>query len=297
MHYPYTEPAITGTVTVTITPDSRSARLLRSDGYGKLLPPLSARSVLKVGESSFGTEKDDAILPGVDWAIGDEWTSGSDFFKDPWALRVAPHPNKVSVPVMAISHDGDAIGLAWDPNAVAARWFNYRTQHPQPVFASPNFVDRMNNQLMGLMIPDASVEGHENELYSQLAPEVRIGQKIEFEAELWLKKGNSVDIIADWVIRHGLPEPSTPKWEYREALDLMAQAYNTNLWHEGHGFGVVQRSINEASPSLPGFFAPVHAGKQEGSGHQRASGKVRVLADRGCSSGCSPKVPRRVRPG
>lgn len=56
----------------------------------------------------------------MDWAIGDEWTSGSDFFKDPWALRVAPHPNKVSVPVMAISHDGDAIGLAWDPNAVAA---------------------------------------------------------------------------------------------------------------------------------------------------------------------------------
>lgn len=255
MHYPYTEPAITGTVTVTITPDSPVVKLKYDlTATGNYYLRYLRGPWLKVGESSFGTEKDDAILPGVDWAIGDEWTSGSDFFKDPWALRVAPHPNKVSVPVMAISHDGDAIGLAWDPNAVAARWFNYRTQHPQPVFASPNFVDRMNNQLMGLMIPDASVEGHENELYSQLAPEVRIGQKIEFEAELWLKKGNSVDIIADWVIRHGLPEPSTPKWEYREALDLMAQAYNTNLWHEGHGFGVVQRSINEASPSLPGFL-------------------------------------------
>lgn len=51
---------------------------------------------LKVGESSFGIKKDDAILPGVDWAIGDEWTSGTDFFKDPWALRVAPHPYKIT---------------------------------------------------------------------------------------------------------------------------------------------------------------------------------------------------------
>ena len=92
-------------------------------------------------------------------------------------MRVAPHPNKVSVPVMAISHDGDAIGLSWNPNEVAARWFNYRTQHPQPVFASPNFVDRMNNQLMGLMIPDASTEGHENELWAENALELRIGRK------------------------------------------------------------------------------------------------------------------------
>ena len=120
---------------------------------------------------------------------------------------------------MAISYEGDGIGLAWDPNAVAARWFNYRTQHPQPVFASPNFVDRMNNQLMGLMIPDASVEGHENEIYSQIAPELRIGEKIEFDAELWLSKGNSVDVVTDWVKRHGLPEPSAPKWDYRKALD------------------------------------------------------------------------------
>ena len=255
MHYPYGEPAITGTVTITVTPDSPFVKLKYDlTATGNYYLRYLRGPWLKVGESSFGTKKDDAILPGVDWAIGDEWTSGSDFFKDPWALRVVPHPNKVSVPLMAISYEGDGIGLAWDPNAVAARWFNYRTQHPQPVFASPNFVDRMNNQLMGLMIPDASVEGHENEIYSQIAPELRIGEKIEFDAELWLSKGNSVDVVTDWVKRHGLPEPSAPKWDYRKALDLMAGAYNTNLWHEGHGFGVVQRSIDEAGPNIPGFL-------------------------------------------
>lgn len=255
MHYPYTEPAVTGTVTITLEPGSSFVHLAYDlTATGNYTVNYLRGPWLKVGESSFGIEKDDAILPGVDWAIDQEWTSGSDFFKDPWALRVAPHPHKVSVPLMAISHQGDAIGLAWDPNAVVSRWFNYRTQHAQPVFASPNFVDRMNNQLMGLMIPDATVENHENEISSRVPFELKIGQKIEFAAELWLSKGNSVDVVVDWVKRHGLPEPSTPKWEYKKALDLMAQAYNTGLWHEGKGFGVVQRSINEASPHIPGFL-------------------------------------------
>lgn len=112
----------------------------------------------------------------------------------------------------------------------------------------------MNNQLMGLMIPDASTEGHENELWAENALELRIGQKIVFNAELWLTKGNSVDVVTEWVLRNGLPEPAAPRWDYRDALDRMAEAYNTNLWHEGRGFGVVQRSIEEAGPNVPGFL-------------------------------------------
>lgn len=243
MHYPLNEPAITGTVTITLSPTSSVVKLnydLTATGN------YNARYIrgpwIKVGESSFGTEKDDAILPGLDWAIKNEWTSGIDFFKDPWALRVAPHPNKITAPVMAISHEGDGIGMAWNPNQVVSRWFNYRAQFAQPVFAAPNFVDRMNNNLMGLMIPDASIEGHENEVYAHIPFELKIGQKINFEAEVWLSKGNSVSVIIDWVKRHGLPEPSDIKWSYQETLDRIANAYNTNMWHEGKGFGIIQKN-------------------------------------------------------
>ncbi len=243
MHYPLNEPAITGTVTITLSPTSSLVKLsynLTATGN------YNARYIrgpwIKVGESSFGTEKDDAILPGVDWVIGNEWTSGIDFFKDPWALRVVPHPNKVTAPVMAISYQSDGIGMAWNPNQVVSRWFNYRAQYAQPVFAAPNFVDRMNNNLMGLMIPDASIEGHENEIYANVPLELKIGQKINFEAEVWLSKGNSVAVIADWVKRRGLPEPSALKWTYQETLDRIANAYNTNMWHEGKGFGIIQKS-------------------------------------------------------
>lgn len=255
MRYPYTEPAIKGKVSFTLSPNSPLVTLdYELESTGNYYAEYIRGPWLKVGESSFKTEKTDAILPGVDWAINDEWTSGTDFFKDPWALRVAPHPNKVTAPLMAISHDGTGIGLSWDPNKVASGWFNYRSQKQQPVFASPNFVDRKNNQLMGLMLPDATIEGHENEIFAKEPLELKIGQKINFEAQLWLSKGNSVDVLVDWVKRKGLPEPSKTRWSYKETLDSIANAYNTNFWHEGEGFGIIQRPENKIKPNVPAFL-------------------------------------------
>ncbi len=253
MRYPFLEPAIVGEVTLTVSPDQAIIYLkyrLRSTGnyYAKYI----RGPWLKVGEASFGTKKQDAILPGVDWAINEEWTSGTDWFKDPWAKKYVPHPNKVSIPVMAVSHEGTGIGLSWDPNQVATRWFNYRPHVPQPVFASPNFIDRMNNQLMGLMVPDATIEGHENEVYADIPLELKIDQLINFDAEIWLSEGSSLEVITDWIDRHGLPEPEH-RWTFEETLDKIANAYNTNLWHEGEGFGIHQRP-GKIHPNVPGFL-------------------------------------------
>jgi hypothetical protein len=255
MRYPFTEPAITGEVIITLAKGQPLIYLqYRLTATGNYYVRYIRGPWLKVGEASFGTKKDDSMLPGVEWTIGDEWSSGIDWFKDPWALRSVPHPYKVTAPMMALSYEGNGIGLSWDPNQVATRWFNYRTQRPQPVFATPNFIDRMNNNLMGLMVPDASVEGHENEVYATLPLELKIGQMINFDAEIWLSKGNSMDVMLDWVKRHDLPEPAAPKWSYKETLDKIANAYNTNLWHEGEGFGIKQRAQDRIYPGVPGFL-------------------------------------------
>jgi hypothetical protein len=255
MSYPFTEPAIIGEVTVTLAKDKPVIYLsYRLTATGNYYAKYLRGPWLKVGEASFGTKKDDSMLPGVEWVMGDEWSSGLDWFKDPWALRSVPHPYKVTAPLMAVSYEGTGIGLSWDPNQVATRWFNYRAQRPQPVFATPNFIDRMNNNLMGLMIPDATVEGHENEVYSSLPVEFKIGQMINFDAEIWLSKGTSLDVMIDWVKNHGLPKPPEPKWSYKETLDKIANAYNTNMWHEGEGFGIKQRPENKIRPGVPQFL-------------------------------------------
>ncbi|GAB1449987.1 hypothetical protein MASR2M47_00430 [Draconibacterium sp.] len=255
MSYPFTEPVLTGEVTITLAKDKPLLYLnYRLTATGNYYARYIRGPWLKVGEASFGTKKDDSMLPGVEWAMGDEWSSGIDWFKDPWALRVVPHPYKVTAPLMALSQGGTGIGLAWEPNQVATRWFNYRSHRPQPVFATPNFVDRMNNNLMGLMIPDATIEGHENEVVANQPLELKIGQMINFDAEIWLSKGRSLDVMLDWVKRHGLPEPSIPKWSYTETLDKIANAYNSNLWHEGEGFGVKQRPDDKIRPTIPAFL-------------------------------------------
>lgn len=255
MSYPFTEPAITGEVTLTLSQDKPLIYLqYRLTATGNYYAKYIRGPWLKVGEASFGTKKDDSMLPGVEWVMGDEWSSGIDWFKDPWALRSVPHPYKVTAPLMALSYEGTGIGLSWDPNQVATRWFNYRAQRPQPVFATPNFIDRMNNNLMGLMIPDASVEGRENEVSASLPIELKIGQMINFDAEIWLSEGRSLEVMLDWVKRHGLPKPPEPRWSFKETLDKIANAYNTNLWHEGEGFGIKQRPQDKIYPGVPGFL-------------------------------------------
>lgn len=255
MSYPNTEPCLVGEVTLTLIKDkpliNLKYRLKATGNY-------SARYIrgpwLKVGEGSFGIKKDDSMLPGIEWTINDEWSSGIDWFKDPWAMRSVPHPNQLTMPLMALSYQGTGIGLSWEANKTVARWFNFRDQKAQPVFATPNFIDRMNNNLMGLMIPDATAEGHQNEVIAGLPLELRIGEEINFDAELWLSKGTSLDVVTDWITRQGLPKEA-PRWTYKQTLDNIANAYNTNLWHQGEGFGIKQREADKFSTRAPEFLA------------------------------------------
>ena len=254
MVYTFLEPALVGEVTITVAPDKPIIYLAyRLKATGNYYARYIRGPWLKVGEGSFGIDKEDAILPGVDWSINDEWSSGTDWFKDPWAQQYVPHPNMVTMPLMAISHEGTGIGMSWDPHQVATRWFNYRPHVPQPVFATPNFIDRTNNQLMGLMVPDASIEGHQNEVYAEIPLELKIDQVINFDAKIWISEGSSMDVLMDWVGRNGLPDPGPPRWSYEETLDKIANAYNTNLWHEGEGFGYYQRN-DKIRPNVPGFL-------------------------------------------
>lgn len=247
MLYPLEHPCVVGEVTLTIPPDKPIIYMkYRLESTANYFARYIRGPWLRVGEESFGTKKDDAIFPGVEWLIDNEWSSGSDWFKYPWSERYVPHPNKVSIPLMALSYEGTGIGLAWQPNQIATRWFNYRIQRPQPVFAVPNFIDKMNNSLMGLMVPDASGEGQENKVYADIPLELRVGQMINFDAELWLSQGNSLNVVMDWVKRHGLPEPPEPKWTFKDTLDRIAGAFNSNFWVEGKGF--------RGSPSVPDFL-------------------------------------------
>lgn len=191
---------------------------------------------LRIGANSFGMARHDAIFPGIEWLSGDEWSSGTDWFEHPQALRVAPHPHKVAIPLMAISYDGVGLGFSWTPT-LAVLSAGPRLRCPQPIFATPNFVDRKSHHLFGLMWPSARWGLAENALKADPPIQLRKGLELKLDGQITIVPGTSLDVVVDWAKRHGLPEPGAPRWPWLEVLDRSANAYNTNLWVEGQGFG------------------------------------------------------------
>ncbi|MBR2950261.1 MAG: hypothetical protein IKC46_10385 [Lachnospiraceae bacterium] len=275
VNFPFAEPILTGEVIFTLKDTDASvhmqARLTSAANvYARYL-----RGVwLLAGEGTYGTQKTDSILPGIDWCIDQEWSSGIDFFKDPWANRSIPHRSKVTAPVMALSHDGWGIGVSWDMNVPVTRWFNYDEFWAQPVFATPNFIDRMNNSLLGLMIPDVKAESEENKPMADIPLEMHIGQHITWDVDLFITPGNSLDVMTEWVKKAGMPAV-LPRWELNDALDRFANAYNTNLWHEGQGWGALQEPDWKASVNVPAFLRRY---VKENEGSQLASELAEKIA-------------------
>lgn len=255
--YPTSRPLVTGTVVLELAADRPALRIsMRLKAAADITLRYLRGPWLRVGEGegSFGSSKDDALLPGVDWAVGQEWTSGSDNFRDPWALRCAPHPHQVSVPVMAVSAGGWAVGLSWSPTAEATGWFSLPRHVAQPVLASPNFIDRMPHHLLGLMLPSAA-HGEQNAVGIDAAGpglELHLHQQIALDAECVVLPGRSLDVLVDHVRRTGLPEPQW-RWPAQEALDRIAGAYAGHLFHAGRGFGVGQTD-GDVNARVPAFL-------------------------------------------
>ncbi len=204
---------------------------------------------LRIGADSFGSARYDAIFPGIEWVINDEWSSGTDWFEHPQALRVTPHPHKVAFPIMAISYDGMGIGLSWTPELPTSSASVFRC--PQPVFATPNFIDRRNHSLIGLMLPSARDGLKENTLKAD--PPIKIQkEKLTLNGQISIVAGTSLDVVMDWVKRHGMPEPGAPRYEWRDSMERAAQAYNSGLWADAKGWRT-SGFTEDIAPSIPEF--------------------------------------------
>jgi hypothetical protein len=145
----------------------------------------------------------------------------------------------------------------------------------QPVFATPNFIDRQNNQLMGLSLPSVAWGMEENSapVHSFKPPafplELRPETPIHLEVEVFLAKGNSFDVMMDWVKRNPLPTPAEPRYTLKDAADRIATAYNTHLFQEGKGWGRIGQPARASVPPFVEAYvkrfpaSPITAGLQD----------------------------------
>jgi hypothetical protein len=207
--------------------------------------------MVHVGEGGFGAQKDIAIFPGLEYLEGDERSSSTRDVHPPESLRLVPHPDKVTVPMMMVLRDPFTVALGWDPRQT---WEGDRTR-PAAMFCSPNWYQGQQDHLMSLFVPAPADLAHENQTQASRPIGLAPGQTIALTSELLAEHtpdGSKTMLPAYYYFaRWGLPEIEQVR-SYPEEIGLCLAAYAGSLWNEGRGWAPNQGWNDQA-----GYFAPV----------------------------------------
>ena len=216
---------------------------------------------LLAGDGSFGGEQDQALFPGLEWLVAREKSSGTLDIAPPGNLRFAPHPNRVTVPLMAVAAPtGGIVGLMWD----AEQQWQTPYQRPTAVFASPNFLDHQDNHLMQLFVPSIPEWTDENNLIAN-RPYRGIPSFSYFydpEQSIYLyqvifaaPRGSVLDAVRLWYHDYGYrpynapPLPPLPR-SYNNTIALSIRGYEQVLYVKDKGWMGVKGWAPGPSPRV-----------------------------------------------
>ena len=181
------------------------------------------------GDRSFGKIKDEGLFPGLEYLLT-ESSSGTANATAPYNLRTVPHPNKITIPFMAVRKGGTLVSLEWDP---LQKWDGV-ADRPAAVFASPNFLDGEDNHKMGIFAPSVPEWTDENKQMAAKPYTLQPGKSITLKADLIVKQDSKtvLDAVDGWIARHGVPAPPEPTIQEYEYLDLCDKAFLGSAWDD-----------------------------------------------------------------
>jgi len=276
------QPLGAGACRITITASCSAQRqVLSFDG-----------PTLLVGESSTGARKDEALFPGLEWLVGDEVSSGDlDIANDhPDRPRYAPHPNKVTIPAMAVVTSAGLAGLYWD---CRDRWAS-ALDRPQPVFASPDRIGGTAAHRLGLMAPssahglgeNAVVSGYGRGYVLAAGSRLRLSAIVQTIPRSQVRRSyGALEALAAW-FRWFRPEPPAPAPRGSDPAQTAwsMQAYMGTLWDkEGRGwFPYLNGPAIWRHPSFDASFAYdlLTASRRPGASEHAAGWRDRVAEAR-----------------
>jgi len=189
---------------------------------------------LHVGDGTTGDEKDDALFPGLEYLESGEVSSSVLEMSSPHNVRRVPHPNKITIPLMAVNVREHLLGLAWDP---LQKW-DGTNDRPCALFASPNGFESMPCHVMGIFVPSCPTWVAENATEAAQAYRLRAGQEVKLAAGIFSKypAESSIEAVERWIKKNGVPDPlEPPRGTLEEELDFSLTAYTQTLPVEQEG--------------------------------------------------------------
>lgn len=244
---------------------------------------------LYVGGDARGEAKEWGLFPGLEYLYGAERSSNPRDFSPPLDDRRTPHPNKITIPLMAVTigpnnqmppekferffapdslkdhvqsveprrkstapglESDITVALLWDP---AQRWDG---EHPCPSarFSSPNSDEGMRNHRLGLFLPSAPDFVAENADRASKPFVMSPGKTLTLEAKLAVTPGTAMAALREWIrLAGGLPKPTPWPRSFQEELDVCRAGFMKTLWD---GSSEKWRHCIGWAPShAPGFAA------------------------------------------
>ncbi len=187
--------------------------------------------LLLVGDGDTADAKSEALLPGLEWLEGDEVSSSDlDIVRDhPDRLRFVPHPNKVTIPLMAVKTPSALVGLMWD---VRDRWLSEHAI-PQPVFAVPDRLKGTASHRLGLMAPSVPAGLGENQLVAQRPIRLNRQYALRLNALVVIAAPQTdlLHVVREW-FRYFRPDPVLPAPQGTDETQVAwsMKAYMDSLW-------------------------------------------------------------------
>lgn len=180
-------------------------------------------------------EREDAILPGLEWLVrGEESSNSLDIKPDhPDRIRYVPHPLKITVPAAGMRFGDVAVGLYWP--APAEQESRELAGSESVVFASPDRFGGQSSHLVGLMLPGVDRGLPENQ---RIAPEPLdcTGKSLVLTGTIVATAGakDSLVVLDRWYEAHGYPAPlASPRGNPVDEIGFSLGAYAKDkaLWN------------------------------------------------------------------
>ncbi len=203
---------------------------------------------LRVDDDPKRSKRTAAILPGLDWVVGDERSSSPDTAPSPFDQRHVPHPYKITVPAMAVAADGLVTGITWDPLQV---WDGERVEsaahrYPTAVFTSPEFTADAASHLMGLFVPSVPKFVDEGSLAAARPYHLTPGRELTLECNLFVHESRDVmHAVREYIHLTGLIPPPPKVRDYKESLELDLDTYMRRAWSPAHSAWAHSSSAEE----------------------------------------------------